>query len=137
MVMQDSQTIATDWSNALSQSTTKITAGVNAVSVAPGVAAARQVDVWAANTLGAKAKWQRNVQKTSLADWQEAMKTKGVPRISTGAQAAIPKFAAFMSQLQPHIQAGLQKLPARGTYEQNKNRMNQWADHMHTFKMSG
>lgn len=137
MVMQDANTIATNWSNRLGQSTSKITAGVDAVSVAPGVAAARQADVWAANVAAAKQKWQRRVQSVSLADWQNAMKNKGVPRIATGATAAEPKFAAFMSQLIPHINSGLTKLPARGSYEQNKNRMIQWSDHMHAFKLSG
>lgn len=137
MAMQDAQTIAQNWSSRLGQSGTKIAAGVDGVSVAPGVAAARQVDVWAANTAAAKAKWANRVQRVSLADWQSAMKTKGVPRIQSGATAAEPKFAAFMSQLIPHINAGLSKLPARGSYDQNKNRMNMWADHMHTFKMSG
>ena len=137
MVMQDANTIATNWSNRLGQSTTKITAGVDAVSVAPGVAAARQKDVWANNVISAKDRWAKRVQSVSLADWQAAMKNKGVPRIATGATAAEPKFAAFMSQLIPHINAGLTKLPPRGSYEQNKNRMNQWSDHMHAFKLSG
>lgn len=134
MGMQDPNTIAQNWAARLGQSTTKISAGVDSVTVAPGAAAARQADAWVQNTTAAKAKWQRNVAAVTLPDWQAAMKNKGIGRIQSGAQAAEPKFAAFMAQLAPHINAGLAKLPARGSYEQNKNRMNQWADHMHSFK---
>src|SRR5579859_5527607 len=134
MVMQDSTTIANNWATRLGQSTSKITAGVQAVTVSPGAAAARQADVWAANVAAAKAKWQRNVAAVSLQDWQQAMTQKGIGRIGAGATAAEPKFAAFMSQLIPHIQSGLTKLPPRGSFDQNVNRMNQWANHMHSFK---
>lgn len=134
MAQMDPNAIAQQWASRLGQSTTKITAGVQSVTVAPGAAAARQADVWAANTAAAKSKWQRNVAAVSLQDWQAAMTGKGVQRIAAGATAAEPKFAAFMSQLLPHIAAGQAKLPPRGGFDQNVQRMNQWVNHMHTFK---
>lgn len=137
MAQNDPQAIAANWAARLGQSTSKITAGVNAVSVAPGVAAARQADVWVNNTTAAKGKWQRRVQAVSLQDWQAAMNGKGVQRIGPGATAAEGKFAAFMSQLLPHISAGQAKLQPRGTFDQNVARMVAWSNHMHSFKMSG
>jgi len=137
MAQRDPNVIAQNWAARLGQSTTKISSGVAGVSVAPGAAAARQADVWAANVAAAKSKWQRNVGSVSLQDWQSAMTTKGIPRIAAGATAAEPKFASFMGQLLPHIQTGLSKLPPRGNFDQNVARMTQWANHMHSFRMSG
>lgn len=137
MAQRDPNVVAQNWSARLGQSTSKITAGVQAVSVAPGVAAARQADVWASNVAAAKSKWQRNVAAVSLQDWQTAMTQKGVGRIQVGATAAEPKFAAFMGQLLPYIAAGQQKLPPRGNFDQNVARMTQWANHMHNFRMTG
>ncbi len=137
MAQTDPNAIAANWASRLGQSTTKITAGVQSTTVAPGAAAARQADVWAANVEAAKAKWQKKVGAVSLQDWQTAMTTKGIPRIAAGATAAQDKFATFMGQLLPHIAAGQSKLPPRGNFDQNVARMTQWANHMHSFKMSG
>lgn len=119
---QDPTTIAANWASRLAGSTQKITDGINAVSVAPGVAAARQKDVWLQNTQAAQAKWAKNVAGVSLSDWQQMTITKGVPRIASGAQAAQPKFQAFMTKFLPYVQSGKASLPPRGTLDQNINR---------------
>ena len=136
MAAQDPNTIATNWANRLAASTQKITDGINGVTVAPGQAAARQADAWANNTVAAKPKWQANVAKVSLQEWQQAAISKGVARIAGGAQAAEPKFAAFMGQLLPHIDRTKASLPARGNLDQNINRMVAFSRGMATFKRS-
>ena len=134
MAATNPQTVAQNWANRLAGSTQKITDGINSVSVAPGVAAARQKTVWVQNTTASADKWARNVQGVSLADWQTATINKGVGRIASGAQAAIPKMEAFMGRLLPYVASGKAKLPARGDINANKSRMNAWFDHMAAFK---
>ena len=125
--------IAAEWANGLASKTAKIQAGVQAVSVSPGAAAARQKTVWLQNLQASADKWAQRVSQLSTADWQTAMINKGIPRIATGAQAAQPKFAAFMTRLLPHIQSGRSALPARGNLQTNIQRMVQFTNHMASF----
>jgi len=134
MAATNPQTVAQNWANRLAGSTQKITDGINSVSVAPGQAAARQKTVWVQNVTASADKWARNVQGVSLADWQQATISKGVGRIASGAQAAIPKMESFMGRLLPYVASGKAKLPARGDINANKSRMNAWFDHMAAFK---
>lgn len=133
----DPQAIAQRWATNLGGSTDKINAGVDAVTVSPGVLAARQVEVWAANTVAAKAKFAQNSQRVTLADWQRKMKEVGVGRISAGAQAAIPDMAAFLTKFLPHVEAGRRALPPRGNLEQNIQRSAQMIRHNAKFSMGG
>lgn len=115
--------IAAQWAQRLGGATTRITAGVNAVTVAPGQAAARQKAAYVQNVTGAADKWATRVAAVPLSDWQSAMTGKGVQRIAQGATAAQPKFAAFMGQLLPHIAQVRGTLPPRGSLDQNIARM--------------
>lgn len=136
MTTQTPDQIATNWSQNLAAATTKITAGVNAVTVAPGQAAARQKQVWLQNTQASVDKWASRVAAVPLSDWQQATLTKGVPRIATGAQAAQPKFSQFMTKFLPHLAAGRAALPPRGTLDQNIARSASMIRHTATFKNS-
>jgi hypothetical protein len=126
--------IAKEWSTRLAASTNKIQQGVQNVSVAPGQAAAKQKQVWLQNIQSAQDKWAKNVASVSLSSWQNDFINKGLPRIATGASAAEPKFATFMSALMPYIDSGVKQLPARGNLESNINRMVAWVRHMSNFK---
>lgn len=118
-VAQSPEQIAQNWASGLSNAGQKIADGVNGVTVAPGRAAAAQVETWAANTVNSKAKWARNTAAVPLEDWRQAMVNKGVPRIASGAQAAQGNFATFMGKLLPYIDNVKAGLPARGGLEQN------------------
>ena len=128
------QDIAANWASRLAQSGDKITKGVQAVTVAPGQAAARQADVWANNTVASKDKWRTRVAGVTLQEWQQAIVNKGVPRIASGAQASQGKFADFMTRLLPHIDSVKGTLPARGTLDQNIDRMVRFSRGMAQFK---
>lgn len=130
---KDPATVAQNWANGLAGAGDKIRQGLEQVTVAPGQAAARQANVWLQNTQAAQAKWARNTAAVSLADWKNAAETKGIPRIAAGAQAAQPKFTAFMTKLLPYVASAKAQLPARGTYEQNKARATAMMDAMHKF----
>lgn len=134
MAVPTAQEAAQAWAQRLAGSTDRIQRGVQAVSTAPGAAAARQKAVWQQNTQAAADKWASRVASVPLSDWQQAMVQKGAPRVASGAQAAQGKMEAFMSQLLPHIQSGLGALPPRGNIDQNVNRMVAWARHMANFQ---
>lgn len=121
--MATPEQIAAQWASRLGASTQRITDGVNAVTVAPGQAAARQKAVYQQNTAAAVDKWASRVAAVPLNDWQQAMITKGAARIGQGAQAAQGDFAQFMGQLLPHISSVKGSLPARGNLDQNIQRM--------------
>jgi hypothetical protein len=118
----DPTAAANAWVSGMQGAGTKITAGVNAVTVAPGQAAARQAGVWAQNTAAAQAKYARNVAAVPLNEWQTAMTQKGIPRIASGATAAQGKYQAAMTQILPQIQNIVSSLPPRGTVDQNIQR---------------
>lgn len=134
MAAQDPNTIAANWATRLGQSTQKITDGINAVQVAPGQAAARQKQVWLNNITASADKWASNTAAVSLQDWQQAAITKGVSRIASGAQAAQPKFAQFMTKLLPFVNSAVAGLPARGDLETNIARSAAFSRKMATFR---
>lgn len=137
MATKDPQAIAANWASRLGQSSQKIQDGVNAVTVAPGQAAARQKNAWVQNTQSAADKWASRTAAVPLGEWQQAMITKGAPRVGAGATAAVPKFATFMSQLLPHIDAVKGTLPARGGLDANIQRMVAFTQGMAKFQRRG
>lgn len=126
--------IAANWAQRLGSSTSKIQAGVEGVTVAPGQAASRQQAAYVAGVQSNVAKWATNVSRVSLQSWQSDMITKGLPRVATGANAAVPKFTTFMNQLLPYINQQKSTLPARGTLDQNISRMTQFVTAMSKFR---
>lgn len=115
--------VAAKWAQNTGSATQAYTDGVNAVTVAPGQAAARQADLWANNVAAAKEKYRTNSAKVSLTDWQQAATGKGAARLASGVQAAQPKMQQAMQSLLPYIAQQVNALPARGTLDQNITRM--------------
>lgn len=107
--------------------------GAMAVTVAPGQLAAKQADVWANNTVAAKAKFARNSAAVSLQDWQTAYTTTGLDRIASGVAKGQSKVTAFMNQFLPFVTNAVKQLPPRGTFEQNIARNNQMIRATHAF----
>jgi hypothetical protein len=133
---KDAASATQAWEQGLSGARQKYIDGVNAVTTAPGAAAAAQVGVWAANTSAAQAKFARNVAKVSLGQWQQAAAAKGADRLASGAAAGAAKMGAFLQKFIPYIQQQKASLPKRGTYEQNKARMIAMVDAAHKFQNS-
>ncbi len=122
MTNQTADQIAANWSSRLGASTEKMKAGISAVKIAPGQAAARQKAVWAQNVASAQDKWAAKVSSVPLNEWQDTMINKGLPRVASGAQAAQGKMTSFMTKLLPFEQSLVSSLPARGNLEQNIQR---------------
>lgn len=124
MATKDPGATATLWANRLSGATQEIQAGVQRVTEAPGAKAASQVDVWLARIQASRAKWVRNVSAVTLPQWQNAMINKGIPRISGGAQAAIPKMTQFFQQWLPYVEQGASTVRAmpKATLQDGINR---------------
>lgn len=131
MTAQSADQVAANWASRLAASTDKMQAGAMAVTVAPGQAAARQKAVWAQNTAASVNKWATNTAAVTTQQWQSDYVNKGLPRVGTGAQNAVPKMTSFFTKLLPAIATGKSRLPSRGTYEQNKARAAAWMDYMH------
>lgn len=142
MTMPSPATAATNWANGMSNATAKITAGVNAVSVAPTQLAAQAANRMLAGIQAAvsSGKWQARLQAVTLQDWQQAMLNKGVPRVASGAQAAKPKFQTFLQQFLPYLQTGVQQMNAqqpRGDLEANIARATFMMRYNASFKQTG
>lgn len=120
--MIDPNTAAQNWVSGMQTAGAKITAGVNAVTVAPGQAAARQAAVWAQNTAAAQNKYAKNVASVTLEEWKASVLNKGINRVASGATAAQGKMQSAMSQILPQIATIVQGLPPRGTTDQNIQR---------------
>lgn len=103
---------AAKWQSRLSAATQEITNGVNGVTVAPGVAAAKQKALWLSRVQASQDKWAKRVSAVSLSDWQTKMVNVGIPRIAQGATANQPKVATFMAEFLPYMDRGVAKVKA-------------------------
>lgn len=126
MAQHDPQTVADRWAQNLGSATAKIQSGVQSVTTSPAQSAAAHADLWQQRIAdpATKAKFQASLSRISLADWQQAMLGKGLNRISSGAQAAKPKFASFLSSFLPFIEgvaSRVRQMP-KATLEDRINR---------------
>lgn len=123
---------ANAWVTGMQGAGAKYTAGVQAVKVSPGQLASAAASRWAANVAQAQAKFAQNTAKVTLSSWQEAAVNKGAPRLGTGATAAQPKFAAFMTSFLPKLSSIVSSLPAGGSFEANLQRFTAYAQALHS-----
>lgn len=105
MATMDPTKVASKWATNLSNSTTSITDGVNAVNTAPGQAAAAAQATMRSRILAAidSGKWAAAVSAVSLQSWKNSMLTVGVPRIADGANKGKPKMQAFLQSFLPYV----------------------------------
>jgi hypothetical protein len=119
--------VAAKWANNLGAAGPAIQKGVQAVQTAPTQLAAKNADGYLAGIQRAVAsgKWQANLNKVSLQQWQSAMINKGLPRIQSGAQIGKTNMQTFMTNFLPYVYNAQQQLSSqpRGNLEQNIARM--------------
>jgi len=137
MAQLNAATVAAKWARNMQGAGQSITDGVNAVTQAPGQAAAAQQAAWAAAVAASQQKWATNVAAVSVSDWKAAMINKGIPRIATGIQGGTQKMQAAMSVLLPRINSIVSSLPPRGPAGSNQQRMIQFSQQMHQAAQGG
>lgn len=102
MANKTPEAVAAKWQNGMSQSQAEMTAGVAAVTVAPGTAAANARQKWvnAMASLAVQDKWARNVAiGGSLPNWQSAMNEYGIQRAIQGASQKASKYLNAVTPL--------------------------------------
>lgn len=137
-VRGNAQSVTEKWAQRTSGATQQVVEGVQRVTEAPGVKAARQKQAYLANVQAKVDKWERNTAAVPLSDWQAAT-TAGAARIAAGVQAKRGKMESFMREFLPYVeqvQSRVQAMP-RGNLEQNLARMVENARGLSNFKRSG
>lgn len=130
----NAQAAAQKWATNLGGATQAYTAGIQAVTVAPGQKAAAAQAQYIARVQERAPIWAQNVAAVGLQQWQQDTVQKGAPRLASGAQTAQPKFQTFLTALLTYEQNGLGTLPPRGTLAANQQRMIAWSNYMAAFK---
>jgi hypothetical protein len=128
------QQAAQKWANGMANSADAIKQGVMGMTENPAAKAAAVADRTVSAFAAAKGKMVAGLNATSLSTIQQAMITKGIPRIQDGAAAAQPKVANVLGQIMAHVNTVVASLPARGTDAQNEQRMLQFSRGMKKFK---
>jgi len=116
MARKDPLKSAAKWQRNTKAATADMAEGVDRVEVSPGVLAARKVDKMRANFNAAidSGKTAERLAAVGLDEWKNAMKTKGVQRVSAGVDGALSKVGEFHVQLDSHqatISNKLAKMP--------------------------
>ena len=107
------------WASRMAGATTAYSEGVDRVQVAPGEQAAMAAPRWrdGVNRAASDGSYERGCRSVSLQDWKKSAKEKGAARLSTGAQAAVPKVQSFNNFWQPQMEqmsSNVQSMP-KGT----------------------
>jgi hypothetical protein len=122
------------WSANFAAAGTKYTAGINAVTVAPGQLAAAQKNLYLQNVQAAVNTWASKVAAVDLNTWKQQATTTGVQRLGSGATKGAPKVADFMSKFLPTLSTIVGGLGPRGTFDQNLARFTSYATALHAKK---
>lgn len=130
---------AEKWGRRMKGSTEDIRRGVEKVTTAPGVAAAKAQILMLQKLTEAinSGLWAARVSAISLEDWKKAFTDLGINRISAGVDAALPKQAAMASKLLAAVDSAAAKANAmpKGTIEDSINRMTTYVREMHKAKI--
>ena len=114
--------VTAKWNTRAGAATPDWVAGINGVTQAPGPAAAAAVEVWAANTLAAKAKFVAKLGNQSLQEWKSQAVAKGQNNYATGVTAGQTKYQAAMGKVLAAEAQIVGNLPARGNLQANIQR---------------
>lgn len=127
---------AANWGTGFGAAGPKYIAGVNAVTVAPGVLASQNVNGYLAGVQAGAPTWQKKMASQDLGTWKQQTATVGAQRLATGATKGQAKIQSFFQQFIPDLTNIVGSLPQRGTYEANMARSRAFADALHAKKGS-
>lgn len=113
-------------------------AGVNAVTIAPGIKAAAKADKMRARLLESldSGKWADNVKKVPLDEWKKKMIDVGISRVSGGLTANRAKIEAFAADFLPFVESNQNAISTMPdvSIEDSIARMAEWTRRMSKFK---
>lgn len=114
MAVKSAQTVSAKWGNNLQNASQAIRDGVNAVTTAPGQAAAAQQQRMLQRITDAiqSGKWASAVSSVSLQQWQNSMLTSGLANISNGIRKGQPKMQSFLNSFLPFLSTVQQQVKA-------------------------
>lgn len=140
MARVNAQEYTEKWQRRLKGSTEDIRRGINRVSEAPGVAAARQADLMLAKVTEAVAsgRWAAKVAEVPLEEWKKKTMEKGLGRIASGVDAAATSQVAMATKLLADVDAAvaMANQTPRGTLEDNITRMTTFVREMAKSKLT-
>ena len=130
---------AEKWGRRLKGSTEDIRRGINRVSEAPGVAAARQQDLMLAKVTESisSGRWASKVAAVPLDEWKKKATDKGIGRIASGVDAAAATQVGMATELLANVDAAVAMVnqTPRGTLEDNITRMTTFVREMSKSKL--
>lgn len=129
--------VANRWQQGFANAGPKWTAGINAVDVAPGIAAAAAKDRYLAGVNANVDKFAANVSRVTLTEWKQMATTKGQARLASGAQVGVAKYQAKIGPVLQAIGQIRDSLPPRGDIMTNLQRMQQMALGLHERAQQG
>lgn len=94
------------WVSAMQGAGTAYADGIDGVQTSPGQLAAAASAKYLARVQANVGKFERNSVSVQLADWKNLAKTKGAPRLGSGAAAAQSKVQAFQTSFFAYLKAG-------------------------------
>lgn len=138
MAMKSAANVAEKWVRNTSQATESVRQGVQSVTEAPSEAAIRNKANYLAGVTRAynDGSYEAGLRRVTLQDWQQAMLTKGVQRLSQGVQAAKGKMQSFMERWLPYEEELSRRIAAmpKGSLADAKARADFAIDYNAAFK---
>lgn len=119
------------WKTGFGAAGARWSAGIDAVTTAPGVAAAAASDRYVAGVNANAPKWASRVAAVPLQTWKDVAKAKGAGRLASGAQAGLAKYQAAIQKVLDAEKSIISGLPPRGSVQQNIQRSAAFQQAMH------
>jgi len=129
--MPSASDAAARWSQNFGAAGPRWAAGIDAVTTAPGVAAAAAQDRYIQGVNSNASKWAAKTAAVPLQVWKDVAKTKGQGRLASGAQAGLSKYQTAIQKVLDAEKSIIGGLPPRGTVEQNIQRSSAFQLAMH------
>lgn len=125
MAKMSPQALAQKWASKVAGSTESYKAGVQAVQVNPAQKAIEAKDRWiqSLNEAAMDGRYEAGLSKVTLGDWKAAAVEKGAAALQAGARLGAIKVERHEREFGPVRDAIVASLPARGTADQNDQRM--------------
>lgn len=136
-VMATAADAAQRWQQNFGAAGPRWAAGIQAVTVAPGQAAAAASDRYLSGVQQNVQKFAAKVAAVPLGTWQAVSIQKGQGRLASGATAGLPKYEAAITKVLAAEKSIIASLPPRGTVEQNIQRSSQFQLALHNAFSSG